>query len=1387
MVKNFELTCGINTITVRFSQITPQSLPMNKILLFLFLIFNFIVTSAQKNTVWTPVAENEIPSVSKTTRSELPKKYELFQLDWNAFKNQLIGAPKRGEFSKISNVIVTFPNPETGHPDSYRILEASIMEPELQAAYPDIRSYVGQGIDNPSDVVRFSVSPQKGLSVIIRSATFGTTIIDPYTSDNKNYILFNKVQSTATAPFQCATTDVPLEMGTLQKSALNNADDNQLRRLRLAMSVTGEYTVFHGGTVAGAMAAINATVTRVNGVFENDFDATMVLVATNASVVYTNAATDPYSPAASMANWNAELQATLTSVIGDANYDVGHLFGATGGGGNAGCIGCVCVNGQKGSGYTSPANGIPQGDTFDIDYVAHEIGHQFGANHTFTHSTQVAVAQLEPGSGSTIMGYAGITGATDVQMNSDAYFHAISIQQVTTNIKAKACPVIIPTGNATPTANAGADKIFPISTAFKLTGSGTDADGTASLTYCWEQMDIGSATTTYPTGPKTAGPNFRSFTPTASTMRRFPKLDNHVANGVGGNMWEIVPSVDRTLNFRLTVRDNRAGGASNESDDMTVFFDDAYGPFSVTSQNTSGGSWTQGTSQTITWSVNNTTALTGSANVNILLSTDGGVTFPITLIANTPNDGSQAITVPNVLSTTCRLLIEPTGNDYYAINTMPFAIGYTIVNTCNSYTYNTAFAIPDNNAAYTVKSINVPTTALITDVNLAVNLTHTYISDINIALINPAATNQINIFNRSCTNNNNINATFDDQGSALVCAANITGSVIPTQALSVYNGMNPQGNWLIGVRDLGASDTGTVNSYTLTVCSQATTEIVFACGAITTTWNGTVWSNGVPLKNAYAIINGDYNTATNGSFRACSMTINAGKTLTINQGGYIELDNDLTVNATGVLKVLHEGSLVMLNDTGVVTNNGSIEVYKTTPSYERYDYVYWSSPIVNATIGGIFSSWRLDYAYKFETANYSDLNNDTFDDNQDDWQFVPSTTVMTPAKGYIVMAPTSGTFPTTSSVMFSGTVNNGVINYPMVLSANGANANDDFNLVGNPYPSAISSNDLINNNLSISGTLYFWTHVADISAANAGPNLLNYNSNDYAMYNLSGGIKSASNSSVPTGYITSGQGFLVEAIAAGNLTFSNAFRRSTYVSNSFFRNSSNSLNAASPDRIWLNMQNATGVFNQQLIGYFDQATAGVDRGYDGLKSSSQNYISFYSIVNNLNYGIQGRGTFDPADTVPLGYFSAMTGIFEIAIDTMEGQFTAPAVNVYLEDKLLNIIHDLKQGPYSFSTQPGTFNTRFELRYTNQTLGGSDFDVIDNTVYVIAGNEEIVIQSQKEFIEGIQILDELGRLIYEKNQVNTKEVTLQEVVSNEQLLLIKILLKDGRTLVKKIVF
>lgn len=445
------------------------------------------------------------------------------------------------------------------------------------------------------------------------------------------------------------------------------------------MSVTGEYTAYFGGTKALALAAINNTMTRVNGVFEKDFGVRMNLIANNDAVIYTNASTDPYSASSSMSNWNSQLQSTLTSAIGEANYDVGHLFGASGGGGNAGCIGCVCVNGQKGSGYTSPGDGIPSGDNFDIDYVAHELGHQFGANHTFSHSNEGTGVNVEPGSGSTIMSYAGIT-SQDVQAHSDAYFHAASIQQVTNNIKSKTCQTNTATGNTTPTANAGLDYTIPKSTPFMLTGTGTDANGD-TLTYVWEQMDNASSTQTgassAASATKTSGPTFRSYTPSASPVRYFPNMSSVLAGATTSSGSEItveaLPSVARTLNFRMTVRDNRAGGSANNSDDVILTVNGTAGPFAVSAPNTAV-SWNGGSSQTVTWNVAGTTANgVNCANVDILISTNGGTTWS-TLLAATPNDGTQVITVPNTAGTQNRIMVKGSNHIFFDVSNANFTI-----------------------------------------------------------------------------------------------------------------------------------------------------------------------------------------------------------------------------------------------------------------------------------------------------------------------------------------------------------------------------------------------------------------------------------------------------------------------------------------------------------------------------------------------------------------------------------------------------------------------------------------------------------------------------------------------------------------------------------------
>ncbi|MEW5677515.1 reprolysin-like metallopeptidase [Flavobacterium enshiense] len=1359
---------------------------MKKLLLIALLQLTAVSLFAQENQFWTPAELTPSDNKELSFKKDLPKESKVFVLNTEKLQKEL---SKISSGSVLQRIELSVPIAD-GNLERFTIFEASVMEPQLQAQFPAIRSYAGVGITNPSAVIRFSMSPEKGFSALIRTADKGTVIIDPLTADGNKYIVFARSkQAGSKLPFTCYTDDTIISEEILNRGVLNNADDSQLRRFRLAMSCTGEYTAFHGGTVAGAMAAINATMTRVNGVFENDFNATMVLIGTNANVVYTNANTDPYSAAANMNNWNAELQSTLTSVIGEANYDVGHLFGATGGGGNAGCIGCVCVDGQKGRGYTSPADGIPQGDFFDIDYVAHELGHQFGANHTFTHSTQVAVAQLEPGSGSTIMGYAGITGATDVQAHSDAYFHAISIQQVTNNIKGKVCPVVIPTGNAVPTANAGADKLFPIGTAFKLTGSGTDADGNASLTYCWEQMDIGDASTTYPNTTKTSGPNYRSFTPTTSAMRRFPNLAGHVANGVNGNMWEIPSGVDRVFNFRFTVRDNRAGGACNESDNMTVTVDNAYGPFAVTSQNTTGISWAQGSTQTITWSVNNTTALAGSANVNILLSTDGGLTFPTTLIANTPNDGTQVITVPNIMAPYCRLLLEPVGNDYYAINTEDFAIGYSVATVCNTYTASpNANIVEQNPLAYQTFTVNVPDSFVISDANVGVNLSHKA-NQVYLGVNHPDLT-FVQLYHSDdygCGNAvNSLITTFDDAGVAFSCAGATAGNVYrPTNLLAALNGKNSAGTWRFRVADIetigGPSNSGTLNSFSIELCREIITELVVPCGNITSVWDGTGWSNGVPNKNVAVTINGNYNTSINGNLEACSVVVNSGFGLTISPNNYAQITNDLTVNANALVEVLNQGSLVMINNVGVVTNNGAINVYKTSSAFDKYDYTFWSSPVENRTIGSAFSGWNQSMIFKLNASNFRDDNNDSHDDNGDAWIFTPQTEVMQPGKGYAVMASTAGVFPRQENVTFSGKVNNGIITIPVAMSLDNAKSNDDYNLIGNPYPSAISANDFIAANAgAISGTLYFWTHVGNYNGSVYSPN-------DFAYYNLSGGTATSSagtgNTSQPNGFVASGQGFQVDAVVNGNVVFNNSMRSAAHANSNFYRQEQQDV--AERNRLWINMtNNDNSVFSQQLIGFFPEATAGNDYGFDGAYLKSNTLASFYSLIGSEKYKIQGRAAFETTDAIPLGYQSVANGSYSIAVAQTEGVLNHE--NIFLEDRLLRVVHDLKASDYLFATEAGEFNNRFVLRFTNSTLGSDEVSEIPNTV-TVAANEAIMVRSSQKTINEVVVYDVLGRKLAEKKQLTTNAVVLSEVQRTQSALIVKVVLEDGQVVSKKVIY
>ncbi len=622
---------------------------------------------AQQKPLWKSTNKSDI-TVLESSR-QLPQK-NLLDLDVNSLKTSLINAPERKSITS-SNKIVSLPN-EVGQLEKFKVYENPTMDPALSAKYPEIKSYVGIGIDNPTATVYFSISPL-GFKSMKLEADKPAVFIEPLSEDLKTYTVYKKSDKQAILnPFECkvaaqVNADIPSEI-----AARPNADDAILRTFRIAVSTTGEYTAYFGGTVAQALAAINASMTRVNGVFEKDFAVRMVLIANNDLIIYTNAATDPYTT-----SYNSQLQSTLNSVIGSANYDVGHVFVRAANNGNAGCIGCVCVNATKGSGFT--ASTIPTGDTFDIDYVAHEIGHQFGANHTFSFNNEGSGVNMEPGSGSSIMGYAGIT-PQDVQPNSDAYFHAASIQQVTNNVKTKTCQTNTATGNAIPSVQAGLDYTIPKSTPFMLTGSGADANGDV-ITYNWEQFDSAASTATgansAASATRTSGPTFRSYPSSTSPSRSFPRIQSVLTGATTTAGTEIsveaLPSVARTMNFRLTVRDNRAGGSGNNSDDMIVTVNATAGPFLVSAPNTAV-SYIGGSSQNVTWAVAGTTANgVNCANVDILISTNAGTSWT-TLLAATPNDGSQAVTIPNTSGTTNRIMVKGSNHIFFDVSNTNFTI-----------------------------------------------------------------------------------------------------------------------------------------------------------------------------------------------------------------------------------------------------------------------------------------------------------------------------------------------------------------------------------------------------------------------------------------------------------------------------------------------------------------------------------------------------------------------------------------------------------------------------------------------------------------------------------------------------------------------------------------
>jgi hypothetical protein len=619
--------------------------------------------------------------------------YQVLRINKDALIQQLARAPmERAGDLRNSPAVLSLPMPD-GSFQRFHVEESPIMEPSLAARLPQVKTYRGQGLDDPVATTRFDWTPQ-GFHAIVLSSQ-GSIYIEPISrAETANYVSHFS-EGLPGGVFECGVTEADVAEATARGVYSQRANPfgmspevsngPTLRTYRLAIAATGEWTQqYGGGTVAGAQTAITTMTNLVDAIYEKDVAIRFTLV-NNTNIIFTDGATDPY--ASPNAADGAALTANQTTLdgpgLGDANYDIGHLFGSgTSFFSGLAQLGVTCTPGSKGSGVSTMNGGSVTTSTF-IGGIAHEIGHEFSATHTFNATTgafcggqRSASSAYEVGGGSTIMSYQ-VCGTENLQPESDNYFHVRSLEQIVNYATNNApCATTAPTGNAAPAVTGPGNFTIPINTPFQLTANATDTNG--PLTYSWEEYDLGTAGP--PNTDDGSRPIFRGYKPTTSSSRNFPSLQYILNNAnvppttySGGLTGESLPTTNRTLNFQVVVRGNQAnGGAINTASSVLTVVNTA-GPFAVSAPN-GGENWSG--AQTVTWNVANTSnAPVNMANVKISLSTDGGNSFPAVLAASAPNTGTAGVTLPNgIISSTARIKVEAIGNIFFDISDGNFTI-----------------------------------------------------------------------------------------------------------------------------------------------------------------------------------------------------------------------------------------------------------------------------------------------------------------------------------------------------------------------------------------------------------------------------------------------------------------------------------------------------------------------------------------------------------------------------------------------------------------------------------------------------------------------------------------------------------------------------------------
>ena len=776
------------------------------------------------------------------------------------------------------------------------------------------------------------------------------------------------------------------------------------------------------------------------------------------------------------------------------------------------------------------------------------------------------------------------------------------------------------------------------------------------------------------------------------------------------------------------------------------------GSFTIANYNASY-TYTVSPSAGVTVSGNTVTAPTGSYTVTATLGTCTSVASSSVVINSQP-----AAPVQPTLSTP----IQPTCTTSNG--------SFTIANYNASYTYTVS---PSAGVTVSGNTVTAPTGSYTVTAKLgtctSVASSGVVINSQPAAPVQPTLSTPIQL---TCTTSN---------GSFTI--ANYNASY--TYTVSPSAGVTVSGNTV----------TAPTGSYTVTATLGTCTSVASASVTInaqpTNTWNGSAWSTGLaPTSSEKIIFDGFYSSATN--LNGCSCQVNSGKSATILSGGILKITNELTVLGTGTLTFENNSSLVQINDAAI--NTGNIIYRRQTTPISKFDYTYWSSPVSPQTLYNVSPNTLYDKFFSYNAVS-------------DIWTQENPGNNMVKGAGYIIRGPQNYAAPTPPGLYeanFKGVPNNGIITIPI-------GGLDSSNLIGNPYPSALDANKFLTDNSAVlDGTLYFWTHntaiqlASGITNGSAGSGDYAYTSDDYASYNLTGGVGTdgvtyaqggnvaGTGGQKPSGKIASGQGFFATGKSSGTATFNNSMRVGvgaiTGDNSQFFKMTSKKESVLEKHRIWLNLTNTQGAFKQMLLGYVTNATNGYDNSYDGESFDGNTFVDFYTVNDDKNLTIQGRALpFDENDVVPIGFSSTIEGVFSIGIDEVDGLFTSQGV--FLEDTNTNTVKNLKEGAYTFTTVSGTFNDRFVLRFinANKTLETNNFDTLSNRVLVSNKNKQIKINSSIEMIDKIQIYDLLGRKVYEKINVNANELSLSNLVVSNQVLLVKIILENDKTITKKIIY